>query len=287
MNYINICGGIGNQMFQYAFACYIKEFTSTNFKLIVDSYDHDIKRAYCLQSAFNIKHDLVVKNEVKDILKYAWPYFIRRLLSKKIFNKIRPSNMIYEDSFDLLRCNNIKNAYYHGYWQNFNFVNKVEIQLRKIFEFSAPVLTSAPKYIYELTTGNSVAVHVRRGDYLALNNSNQNITLSGDYYIKSFKYLSEILSDPKFYIFTDDPLWVKENLLGCFKDCILVEYHEKFPDYFDMYLMSKASHNIIANSTFSWWAAWLNDNPNKIVIAPQNWLIKGITPFIPTNWVTL
>ena len=130
---------------------------------------------------------------------------------------------------------------------------------------------------------NSVSLHVRRGDYLNLKNIN---VLDVGYYKKAVEYVRKIVEKPTFFIFSDDLEWCK-NSLGFLDDCIYVDYTQT--EIEDLKLMSVCRHNIIANSSFSWWGAWLNKNPSKTVIAPKGWLINdpGSSNVILSDWVKL
>ena len=132
-----------------------------------------------------------------------------------------------------------------------------------------------------IKTTNSVSLHVRRGDYLNLKNIG---VLDVDYYKQAVAYIRKNVEKPTFYIFSDDLDWCKKSL-GFLDDCIYVDRTETEID--DLKLMSCCQHNIIANSSFSWWGAWLNKNPKKTVIAPKSWLLNDpdSSNVILSDWV--
>ena len=136
-------------------------------------------------------------------------------------------------------------------------------------------------YLEPINKSNSVSLHVRRGDYLNLKNIG---VLDVDYYIKAVEYIRKNVEKPTFYIFSDDLEWCK-NSLGFLDDCIYVDWTQTEID--DLKLMSFCRHNIIANSSFSWWGAWLNQNPKKTVIAPKGWLLNDpdSSNVILSDWV--
>ena len=133
----------------------------------------------------------------------------------------------------------------------------------------------------------SVCIHIRRGDYVEDIITNQfHGVCNLDYYYRSIEYIASKIKNPYFFVFSDDPLWVKQNLILKYP-CDYIDQNFGKKDYEDMRVISKCKHNIIANSSFSWWGAWLNINPNKIVIAPKNWFkSKAINTkdLIPESW---
>jgi hypothetical protein len=141
----------------------------------------------------------------------------------------------------------------------------------------------------EIGQSNAISLHVRRGDYV--HNSNTLAThglCSLDYYQTAINYITERVAQPNFFIFSDDITWVKDNLKVDFK-CRFVDHNHGTESYNDMRLMSLCQHHIIANSSFSWWAAWLNPNHKKIVIAPRQWFVNdnNVSDLFPQNWVKL
>jgi hypothetical protein len=135
---------------------------------------------------------------------------------------------------------------------------------------------------------NSISIHVRRGDYL--NHESYKNICGLNYYCSAIRYIKTLIMDPFFIVFSDDILWCKENLNNILSDTsvIYVDWNTGKESYKDMQLISNCKHNIIANSSFSWWGAWLNTFPNKIIIAPKKWLNTNIesTPRI-ANWLLM
>jgi len=136
---------------------------------------------------------------------------------------------------------------------------------------------------------NSVSLHIRRGDYLTMQKAIDTIGVCPlDYYDKAIREITRKIKNPTFFIFSDDINWVKENLKT--NSPTIFVSGGKLKDYEELILMSKCKHNIIANSSFSWWGAWLNNNPNKIVIAPKKWFkdtSKNTRDLIPESWLKL
>lgn len=139
----------------------------------------------------------------------------------------------------------------------------------------------------EIRKTNSVSLHIRRGDYITSKITNKfHGTCCLGYYKKAMKLINKKVKNPKYFVFSDDIYWVKKNLE--IKNAFYVDDNVGDKSYIDMQLMSMCKHNIIANSSFSWWAAWLNNNPNKIVIAPKKWFNDpgmDTTDLISEEWI--
>jgi hypothetical protein len=156
-----------------------------------------------------------------------------------------------------------------GYFQSWRYFNEIRAELLRELDLSLIPWTEPEMILKErLKSRESVAVHVRRTDYL----DHELTRVCGESYQHSaIKLLREELSDPEFFIFSDDPAWCRVAF-GKESDCIVVEIPGASKDPFiDMRLMSMAAHNIIVNSSYSWWSAWLNNHPGQIVIAPDKW----------------
>lgn len=141
---------------------------------------------------------------------------------------------------------------------------------------------------YEIKNSNSVSLHIRRGDYVALSKSKKGHALCPiSYYKKAIENIAQKIHNPRFFIFSDDIQWVKENLAIKY-NAEYIDFNRDYPER-DIILMKHCKHNIIANSSFSWWGAWLNENPNKIVIAPKRWMnnLESSDDLIEPNWIKI
>ena len=170
--------------------------------------------------------------------------------------------IIYDSTFY-----NLDNVYLSGYWQSEKYFSKSKDAIRKTYTF--PQLTGTENLLAkdDILKSNSVSLHVRRGDYLKSKDLGGVCTT--EYYKKAIDYISMKIDNPKFFIFSDDILWCENNLEV--EDARYINFNKGKDSYQDMHLMSLCKHNIIANSSFSWWGAWLNSNKNKIVISPKIW----------------
>jgi hypothetical protein len=171
---------------------------------------------------------------------------------------------------DFYRKNLTKNtrAYMVGRYQEYYYMNNMRESLLSDFAFKQNIPESVGMYYFEIIKNNSVSIHVRRGDYT---DAKEFDICPINYFRNAVNYISEVIKNPVYYVFSDDHGWVKNNFKFLEKYTIVDNSQYENADYFDLYLMTNCKHNIIPNSTFSWWGAWLNQNQNKIVICPQKW----------------
>jgi len=288
--------GLGNQMSQYAFYL-AKKKQNPKVKCIYfpSKYD-DQHNGFELGKIFNIKIN-------KDI-RYYYCYFLYCLyllkyekgLKGKYIRKILKLlkvNVIYEDfktyEFNpsyLLKRSGI--SYYYGGWHTEKYFCEIKDVIYKTLQFHIKENDYNVIQIQkEIKTKNSVSIHVRRGDYLnkGLKDIFGNVC-NLDYYKKALDYIHQHVENPYFYIFSDDKQWIKENLN--FPNSEIVDFNEGEDSWKDMYLMSQCKHNINANSTFSWWGAWLNKNPNKRVVVPEKFILSSeLIDIYPDNWIRI
>ncbi len=276
MKIVKLLGGLGNQMFQYAFGQLLendvyydlswfeysknsKNVTHRNYEL--DFFDIQIKKLTRKQA----------KKYKKDN-KFLSLFGVKTCLRKIIEH---PTN-IYNPN--LLKE---KEGIFEGFFQCAQYYEPIREKLLKDFIPKNEINLENKKILEQILSTNSVSLHVRRGDYLKLQNIHGLCDVS--YYEKAIEHISNHTKEPHFFLFSDDIEWVKENLKMSYPYTIVdINHGDKSP--WDMWLMKHCKHNIIANSSFSWWGAWLNENPNKIVIAPQKWTVNNNTDIIPSNW---
>jgi hypothetical protein len=179
------------------------------------------------------------------------------------------------------------NSYLHGYWQSEKYFDTIAHDIRTAFEFAKPASPQNVAMAKRIQQTTSVSLHVRRGDYLTVN---AHAICDQSYYDQALQRLALGLNTaPTVYVFSDDPEWAKSNLPLPFEK-IVVDHNGPDTDYEDMRLMSLCQHNIIANSSFSWWAAWLNRTPHKTVAGPSNWFAdpKLNNPdILPAGWMKI
>lgn len=273
---VKIYGGLGNQMFQYASALAASKEIKCNLMLDLSWYsnmDGATPRRYQLRETFGVN-------------KIALPYIAIRLLRKlNVLHTYKEKREFYFDSeiFSLS-----KNIIMDGYWQSNLYFEKHRALLLKEFTINSNLIsTNVENLKSDIEKVNSVSLHIRRGDYVSNSNANSfHGVCSLDYYYSAIERINDSICDNfKLYIFSDDIAWVKENL----KLDIEHQYITGNSDVEDLYLMQNCKHNIIANSSFSWWGAYLNSNKNKIIVAPKQWNkdIDDGADLIPNDWIQL
>ncbi len=285
-------GGLGNQMFQYAFGLKMALKNNSELKLDTNFYSTQRKRHFEL-GVFDIK---IKRASNREIAKVKYGLGISHLINFENFlsfkNKLKPKSYISQSSvFSNPNLLNIAgDIYLDGHWQDERYFKDIENAVREEFTFKPLSDDNNKTMLEKIKKSNSVSVHVRRGDYI--NNLEtkkvHGIDLSG-YYLKAVEYINKKLPNPKYFVFSDDIDWCKKHV-KYEGEMIFVDINEKESNYEDMRLMGCCKHNIVTNSSFSWWGAWLNNNKDKIVIAPKKWFsIKS--PFerdiIPASWIKL
>lgn len=264
---VNMACGLANRMFQYTYYLFLKK---NGYDVAVDFY----------RSA-KLAHEKVAWNDIFPAAKIeqASHFDVLRLAGgSDFFSKLRRKffpalsgvvNM--PTAFDAtLPERDGKDKYIIGVFQNADVVENVEDEIKECFSFVPFADDFNKAMVTELKACNSVGIHVRKGhDYMS-RIWYQN-TCPVEYYLKAVARIKELVDNPKFFVFTDNPKWVKENFVGI--DYRLVEGNpaDGWGSHFDMQLMSLCKHNIISNSTYSWWGAFLNSNNNKIVVCPEIW----------------
>lgn len=164
-----------------------------------------------------------------------------------------------------------------GYFQSEKYFIDYSQRIRQSFTFKNKPDELNSEMLNRIKETESISLHIRRGDYVSnLTANSEHGLCSIDYYKKAVEYIkskTESRGNRCFFLFSDDPIWVKENMMFLGDEMVVVDFNTGEKSYEDMRLMSMCKHNIIANSSFSWWAAWLNNNPDKIVIAPDKWFV--------------
>ncbi len=291
---VQLLGGLGNQMFQYAAARKIAHDKNTILKLDVSCFKDNkcaTERQYEL-SCFNIIESFASREEVynlkgTDTNNISGKFF-------KAINKIKPyhkRSYIKEKHFhfDPEISNVSDDVYMEGYWQSEKYFKEIEDIIRSEFKIKDSPDAKNTK-IAEFVTSlylRSVSIHIRRGDYVTDSDTNSFHGICGlEYYQKAINKLASIIKNPHFFIFSDDPDWVKNNLILEYS-ATYVTRNLGIKDYEDLRLMSLCKHHIIANSSFSWWGAWLSENSDRTVMAPGKWFNDSsinTNDLIPESW---
>lgn len=285
MKIVRFLGGLGNQMFQYAFYKSLeKEFKKTKADLHAFK-GYTLHNGYELERIFGINLSKVPAFLVNiyDPEHQKWHH--RRL--RKIL-KLRKA-YYYENpifSYDETIYHDTSNKLYWGYWQNPSYFSNFREELLMDFTFKQQLNQINQKTLFQISESNSVAVHIRRGDYL-YNDLLGNIC-DLNYFKQAIELIENSVVKPSFFVFSDDIPWCKEKL--SINNGTYIDWNGNADSYIDMQLMSNCKHNIISNSSFSWWGAWLNTNINKIVVAPKKWVndkTLDTSGVIPNEWIKL
>lgn len=272
-----LTAGFGNQLFSYACGYALAKRKNADFYINTYMADNGMSRPLEIDK-LNITY--------KERLTYKYK---KDVLNRAVFNKIRRNNVIgwntkiykekqiYVYDPEVLAQNS--DVMLTGYWQTEKYFKEYREDLLSLF--TPKKLGERAKAIMEQIQGltNTVAVHIRRGDYLQVN-----AYIEPDYFPNAMKMMEEKLGAVNYCFFSDDIDWVKEHF-GQKDNYFFISGQEGLSDVDEFFCMAKCQHDIIANSTFSWWAAYLNQNPGKLIIAPQVALWSG--DFYPENWIKL
>lgn len=278
---MQIIGGLGNQMPQYALGRHLAILNKTELKLDITTFDTYKLHNYSLNH-FNIQAD------------FATPQEIRKLKTNKLFRKfglIKKSHIIEKKhTFDENILQLRGDFYLEGYWHTEKYLKAIEDIIRNDLKVINDLSGKDKEVADKIAKVNSVSLHVRRGDYVS-NPINVKIynTFGLEYYQQAIDFIAKKVNNPHFFIFSDDMPWVKENLQLKFPTTY-VDHNKADKNYEDLRLMSLCQHNIIANSSFSWWGAWLNNHTEKIVIAPQKFFNDAElskNDIIPEAWIKM
>jgi hypothetical protein len=180
--------------------------------------------------------------------------------------------------------------YLHGYWQSEKYFSNISEIIHREISVKSPITGRNAEIAEHIASCQSVSVHIRRADYVTKAYTELFEPCSLEYYSAAILRLARVVKKPHLFVFTDDKAWVHENFKFSYP-ITFVDHNGPDKNYEDLRLMSLCKHNIIANSTFSWWGAWLNSNPNKIVFAPNKWFteIARSSPrdLIPDSWIKI
>jgi hypothetical protein len=290
---VKIFGGLGNQMFQYAAGKSLAFKNNSELKLDINHYKiktlpHGLPyRTYDL-SIFNIEENIATDKEIARF-KNESADFIKRNI-RKAENIISPHKIIYEPYFDYYsELNRMKgNLYIDGYWQSEKYFKDIENIIRKEFIIQTTMTKEGVEMLDKIQNSNSVCLNIRRQEFAS--NPHLNLFTGVEYIYKAVDYFKIRINNPHYFIFSDELDWVRENVKLSQPNTIVEDslYGDKFRDC--LYLMSSCKHAIIPNSTFGWWAGWLNPNAEKIVVAPQRWFSddkRNTKDLIPEKWIRL
>lgn len=289
---ISIDGGLGNQMFQFAFYLAMREcYPHSDVKIDLSMLRETTHNGYELEKVFGITALFATPKEVKLYSDYC-PEEIKGYKLINIYNRIKRKIGFGKKGYYVQRdstgydetyfCLNQHQSYYlRGVWANTKYFNHIRKQIVQTFSF--PPMEKLEKNLEEkMRAENTIGIHVRRGDYVKYGFR----VLGKEYYYRAIEYIEKVITNPQYVIFSDDIEYAKD-LLNDKIEAYYVMQNQGKRSYIDMQLMSMCDHNIIANSTFSFWAAYLNANASKIVIYPDL-EVKGCSePYHDENWIKM
>lgn len=272
----NVFGGLGNQMFQYAtgralaldHGCEVRADLADMVKS-----RHEIHNGFELSRVFRVPLRPASERDVADVLGVRARLSVRRLLRRPQLTWLRPNRMFIEPHFQfwphLLTAPNP--CYLHGFWQSERYFRRHAKKIRDDFTFPRTVNARNARWLDHVLAVESVSLHVRRGDFVSdPRTSKFHGSVGASYYQDAVLHVTQRVRGAELFVFSDDIDWVRNNL-HFDVSTHYVTGNLGPSSYVDMQVMASCKHNIIANSTFSWWGAWLNVNPEKIVVAPRRW----------------
>lgn len=270
---VRIGGGLGNQLYFYSLGYVLAKRTNQKLRFDISNYGKGNKLVK--ERPFKL-HELCIANTD----------FVETPMKKGIFNKIYRKLRIgffvpffqngSIDPYEFIK-NPTRNSYWNNFWVKYSFFDEYRDELSKQFQVKKELGDQAKKYISEIERTNSVMVHIRRGDYVSVNHS----VLSISYYEDAMRQMYTEVEKPQFYFFSDDLQWVKKK----FGEKANYHYVDNLDDDLEEFsIMSHAANAILANSTFSWWATYINDyNKDGIVICPKG----GTNEVHPAGWIPI
>lgn len=272
---VEMTGGLGNQMFQYAFYMALKNKQPHTWIDTRSYQNQQIHNGYELEKIFGIPQHSI----------HPFPAILIHPLCRILFKKIRDKRRMLPH-FPVRSIQPV--VYYRGYWQTERYFLPIEKEVRAAFSFLPGRVSQKNLDLAEqMASENSVSIHVRRGDYESNPQSKafQGGICTDGYYKNAVRKIKELAGNNlRFYVFSDDIDYVEELFKDM--DIQIIDWNRKDNSWQDMYLMSQCHHQIIANSSFSWWGAWLNPRTDKLVIAPDHWINSGEMPdILPVKWI--
>lgn len=287
-----LLGGLGNQMFQYAVGRAVAERHGVPLLLDISGFkDYDL-RCYELD-AFSISAGIASEAQLAAFTRLPqqqgfWAGLRRRLVGALSQSVLREASYTYDARIETTR----PPVLLDGYWQSEKYFAHLAPVLRRELTLKGGLDTANREMLGQIAGAGTraVSLHVRRGDYVSNPHTAQyHGACTLDYYRSAVEWMSRQIASPHFFVFSDDPAWVQANL-DIPHATTLVQVNDADHGIFDLTLMKSCGHHIIANSSFSWWSAWLNPSPDKIVIAPQQWFRESANDtrdLLPSAWIRL
>ncbi|MBF0127508.1 MAG: alpha-1,2-fucosyltransferase [Magnetococcales bacterium] len=291
---MHMLSGLGNQMFQYAFGRALSLTHGTELRLDLISYrqERTWHNGFELARLFDIA---IREPDAHDLWKvHGWRTLggaYSRLAGSR-FSWLRGSALMIEPHHHFWpeALPSPENKYYIGYWQSEKYFAAHQETIRRDFAFKLPLSKENAALQRRMRSCEAVSLHVRRSDYLHPMNLHVLGVTPLEYYQKAIAWIAARCARPHFFVFSDDIPWARAHLPLQPFPCVFIEHNSGPESYNDMRLMSQCQHHIIANSTFSWWGAWLNPSQDKMVVAPDRWFVSDrfkTVDLTPAGWIKL
>ena len=287
---VRLIGGLGNQFFQYAVGRHLAEIRSAILKMDISGFETYRLHRYSLWP-FNIQENFASLEEVT-ALTVRKQVIAGRVIRQILRRPPKPAPTHIQEKhfhFDPEILSLADGVYLEGYWQSERYFKDIDIGeiIRKEFTVKLPLAGKNLELAKQIQSTESVSLHIRRKDYIS-NKKTARVhgTRGLNYYHKSINKVAQMINNPHFFVFSDDPRWAIANLKIDYP-ITYVTHNDASTNYEDLRLMSQCKHHIIANSSFSWWGAWLCTTPGKVVIAPKKWFNepgRDTSDLIPKGW---
>ena len=289
---VQLKGGLGNQLFQYAAGRALALRHSTD--LLLDPYAFDIINSKTTTRYFELNNfkylaRIATREESRDFRWLQRLSPLSRMVSPWISYKEK--SVTFDSGFHSLK----NNTYLVGYWQSHNYFTDFSAELMVEISPSTPLSSKSLDCLYKINHSNSVAIHIRRGDYVSSPTASKyHGVLPLDYYYAAIQCIANNITSPQYFIFSDDPEWCRSNLLLNSSNAVFIDHNDGANAWQDLVLMSHCQNSIIANSSFSWWGAWLADQQQsgrqRLVVAPSRWFgggnVQSVVGRFPSHWIT-
>lgn len=276
MRLIKVTGGLGNQMFIYAFYLKMKQRYPQTWIDLSDMVHYKVHHGYEMNRVFNLpKTEFCINQTLKKIMEFL---FFKTILERK-------QDLTTLKAFEKRYCWPL--IYFKGFYQSERFFADLKEEVRKAFTFDLSHANEKSLAVMKRIDADegAISLHIRRGDYLQPKHwATTGSVCQLPYYQNAIAEMNKRAKSPSYYVFSDDIAWVKENIK--LENAVYIDWNKGEESWQDMMLMSHCRNHIICNSTFSWWGAWLNARAEKIVIVPERWFQHCDTPYIyPEGWI--
>lgn len=278
---IKLQAGLGNQLFQYAYGRALQIISGKDVYFDDYTYTVDKYRKF-LMNNFKLDTRLLKNSPPFKFNPFKKSLMKKYLAKKKYVNVNRPARVFYPELMEIE-----DETYIEGFFASNKYFDKIKDVILKDFQLKTPLNKKNKNVLRQIKSTMSVSIHVRRSDFLA---DDSYTVLTQEYYSNGIEYISSKYDNIEIFVFSDDIDWSVENLKFDNIPTHFININNWHQAVFDLELMKNCKHNILANSTFSWWAGYLNENNDKIVIAPSNYYTSqsfATTDFMPEDWIKM